>query len=194
MDSMKVFQSLCGLRPNGDRYLPRAVMLDFDRLYARMQSRISGQESATRQMAAFLVAEYMRCRQVSFLSKKPSSLPPRRAMLLVGPSGSGKTHLVKTAAWAARIPFYVMDAEIMNRDGYSGATFYSEIEHAQKLFGSNVLDADKPFMVLVENIDIAARSANSTSNDPLCDFVDLLKGCYRYTCNDDFILVFFWTI
>lgn len=132
----------------------------------------------------------MRCRQVSFLSKKPSSLPPRRAMLLVGPSGSGKTHLAKTAAWAARIPFYVMDAEIMNRDGYSGATFYSEIEHAQKLFGSNVLDADKPFMVLVENIDIAARSANSTSNDPLCDFVDLLKGCYRYTCNDDFILVF----
>lgn len=190
MDSMKVFQSLCGLRPNGDRYLPRAVMLDFDRLYARMQSRISGQESATRQMAAFLVAEYMRCRQVSFLLKKPSSLPPRRAMLLVGPSGSGKTHLAKTAAWAARIPFYVMDAEIMNRDGYSGATFYSEIEHAQKLFGSNVLDADKPFMVLVENIDIAARSANSTSNDPLCDFVDLLKGCYRYTRNDDFILVF----
>lgn len=93
--------------------------------YARLSSRVVGQEHAKKVIA---VAVYNHWKRMKVEEEGGSAPIAKSNILLIGPTGTGKTLLAEAAADILDVPFASVDATSLTETGYKGEDVDSAIE------------------------------------------------------------------
>lgn len=122
--------------------------------YARLSSRVVGQEHAKKVIA---VAVYNHWKRMKVEEEGGSAPIAKSNILLIGPTGTGKTLLAEAAADILDVPFASVDATSLTETGYKGEDVDSAIEKLVQAADGDVERAEHG-IIYIDEIDKLSAS------------------------------------